>query len=88
MRRVFQDSKGYLWVGTADGLNKCDGYKFSNYRYDPQDTTSISNNGIWSIYEDKQDDLWIGTEDGLNLYNRETENFKRFKYSARTEQWI
>ena len=54
VRRVFQDSKGYLWIGTQDGLNKYDGYKFTNYRYDPQDTTSISNNVIWAIYEDSK----------------------------------
>ena len=88
VRRVFQDSKGYLWVGTADGLNKYDGYNFMNFRYDPQDTTSISNNGIFSIYEDKHGDLWIGTEEGLNLYNRENNNFQSFKYSERTERWM
>jgi len=87
VRRVFQDSKGYLWVGTQDGLNKYDGYKFINYRHDPQDSTSLSNNQIWSIFEDKNGDIWIGTEDGLNLYIQETENFTRFKYSSSTQRW-
>ncbi|MHA1988904.1 MAG: ligand-binding sensor domain-containing protein [Promethearchaeota archaeon] len=82
VRRIFQDSKGYLWIGTADGLNKYDGYNFITYRHDPQDTTRISNNYIWNIFEDKGTNLWIGTEGGLNLYNYETESFKTFKYST------
>ncbi len=87
VRKIFQDSKGYLWIITFDGLNKYDGYNFTNYRYDPQDTSSISNNSIWDILEDKSGNLWIATEDGLNLYNGDKENFKKFRYSAAQEQW-
>lgn len=82
VRQVFQDNKGYLWVGTNDGLNKYDGYSFTNYRNDPDDTTSISHNEIWAIYEDSNKDLWIGTKDGLNLYNRGRENFTTYNHTS------
>ena len=57
VRRIFQDSKGYLWVGTQDGLNKYDGYKFINYRHDPQDSTSLSNNLAYEDGPPRYEDL-------------------------------
>ncbi|KAA3614844.1 MAG: hypothetical protein D8M58_10340 [Calditrichaeota bacterium] len=81
-QRVFQDSKGFIWVATADGLNRYDGYSFKTFRNDPQDTTSIISNTIWSIYEDRTGNIWIGSEGGLSLFVRETETFKNFIYEA------
>jgi PAS domain S-box-containing protein len=75
---LIQDSYGFLWIGTIDGLNKYDGYKFKVYKPDPDDSTSLSNNHIYSIIEDKNNNLWIGTRNGLNVFNREKENFIRY----------
>ncbi|CAH8281522.1 two component regulator with propeller domain [Mariniflexile fucanivorans] len=72
---VFQDSQGFLWFGTIDGLNKYNGYEFKVFRPIINDSTSISNNRINAIQEDKQGNLWIGTNNGLNLYNRHTNTF-------------
>lgn len=74
---VFQDSQGFLWFGTIDGLNKYNGYEFEVMRPIFNDSTSISNNRINVIQEDKQTHLWIGTNNGLNFYNRNTKKFKR-----------
>ena len=76
---IYQDYQGFLWFGTYDGLNKYDGYKFTVYYNNPDDSTSISNNFIWAIYEDSDKNLWIGTRDGLNLYERNLDAFKQFK---------
>jgi ligand-binding sensor domain-containing protein len=50
---IFQDSKGFMWFGTQDGLNRYDGYNFKIFKNDPDDTTSLSDNFIFSIYEDE-----------------------------------
>lgn len=72
---VYQDSLGFLWVGTQDGLNKYDGYSFQHYRNQMHDSNSISNNYISSIAEDSDGNLWIGTNRGLNRLDRKTGTF-------------
>lgn len=79
---VLQDSHGYLWVGTQNGLNRFDGYQFSVFLYNPDDSVSLSNNWIYAIAEDKNGDLWIGTKQGLNRYNRKRDNFQRIPHSS------
>ena len=61
---VFQDSRGFLWFGTEDGLNRYDGLSFKTYKYDPADSGSLPNNMVWAVVEDSQGDLWVGTEGG------------------------
>ena len=41
---LFQDSKGYVWIGTSYGLNRYDGYRFRTFYSDPNDTTTLRNN--------------------------------------------
>lgn len=75
---LIQDSKGFLWIGTQDGLNKYDGYTFRIFRNNPADTTSLSNNFINCIYEGANGNIWVGTNYGLNMYNIHTEEFIRY----------
>src|SRR4051794_34799380 len=56
---ILQDSRGFMWFGTRDGLNKYDGYKFTVYKNDIQDSNSISNNFISEIVEDAGGIIWI-----------------------------
>lgn len=76
---VFQDSKGFLWFGTIDGLNRFDGYSFKIYRSIINDSTSLSNNRVFSIEEDKFGNLWVGTMNGLNILLKGKESFYRVK---------
>ena len=77
---ILQDSKGYIWIGTdGDGLVKYDGYSFTKYRFDPFDSTSISQNLVYTICEDKEGSIWVGTFEGLCKFDRATEKFKRYK---------
>jgi len=75
---LFQDSRGFLWIGTQDGLNKYDGYDFKIFKNQPLDSNSISNNYIHSICEDNNGDLWIGTRYGLNKYLYTEGRFKQY----------
>ncbi len=75
---IYQDVYGFLWFGTQDGLNCYDGYDFTVYRSDPEDSASLSHNWIWDVIEDENHKLWIATWDGLTLYDREARAFHRF----------
>lgn len=61
---VLQDSKGFMWFGTQDGLNRYDGYSITVLKHNPLDSNSLSNNFIYSLYEDHQGILWVGTNGG------------------------
>jgi signal transduction histidine kinase/ligand-binding sensor domain-containing protein len=76
---LLQDSRGYLWVGTQDGLNRYDGYGMTQFKANPNDPNSLSFNSVISLYEDPDGFLWIGTwGGGLNRYNPATNQFTRF----------
>jgi len=77
---ILQDSKGFMWFGTEDGLNRFDGYNFKVYRNSPNNPNSPSHNYIRIFYEDRDDQLWIGTYGGgLNRYDSRKDRFSRFK---------
>jgi signal transduction histidine kinase/ligand-binding sensor domain-containing protein len=71
-----QDSKGFMWFGTKDGLNRFDGYSFKTYRNNPDEDNSIGNDFIHVLHVDKNETLWIGTSKGLYTYNPVSDNFK------------
>lgn len=79
---IMQDRKGFIWVGTEDGLNVYDGYSFKIYRNDPLDSSSLSNGNIHCIKEDAEGNLWIGTRFGLNVFDPKTQKFESFLHDA------
>ncbi|MCF8297365.1 MAG: hypothetical protein K9J13_07490 [Saprospiraceae bacterium] len=84
---IYQDSRGFMWFGTQNGLNRYDGYKFVIFRNNPKDSTSISGNYIRCIYEDRKGNFWVGTEmNGLNLFNKDLETFSTFKYDNKIKE--
>jgi len=73
------DHKGYLWVGTSNGLNRYDGYNFLAFRSYKNDSTSLSHPTIRCINQFSENELLIGTANGLNAYSFEKNNFMRVK---------
>ncbi len=74
---IYQDTYGFLWTGSFDGLVRWDGNSFRKYVHDDNDPLSLSQNIINCIFEDSQRRLWIGSLGGLDLYNRETDSFEK-----------
>ena len=76
---ILQDNRGFMWFGTEEGLNRFDGYRFTHYKMNIKDPTSLSNNTVWALFEDSRGVLWAGTLGGLNKYDRQKERFTRFQ---------
>jgi len=79
---VFQDSRGYIWFGTQNGLNRFDGEIFEVFRFNPTNPNSITNNWIYAISEDRKGNLWIGTKGGLFKYIHKKNKFEQINYMA------
>lgn len=77
---IIQDSRGFMWIGSRNGLNRYDGYKFITFRYDSKDPQSISNNLITDLAEDRDGNIWVATQNGLNKYQRNTGSFIRYTH--------
>ncbi len=76
---ILQDRKGFLWIGTSDGLNRYDGRNVKVFKHSPDNANSLGGNTIRSLYEDRSGTLWVGTGGGgLNIYNSEQESFTRY----------
>lgn len=74
---IFQDRKGFMWFGTQDGLNRFDGYKFRVFKNIPSDTTSLSENFIFSIFENSDGELFVETQSKIiHKFNQLNENFR------------
>jgi GAF domain-containing protein/ligand-binding sensor domain-containing protein len=81
-KSIFQDSKGYVWIGTEDGLNRFDGYEFKVYRHDPEDPASLGNNYINAILEGPQGVLWLGTYGGgLDRFDTAKGEFSHYRHN-------
>jgi len=89
VRCILQDRFGFMWFGTEQGVCRYDGYKFTIYRHDPDNSTTIGGNYITTLFEDKKGVIWVGTlGGGLNKFNREKNSFTRFLYNPQNPDGI
>ncbi|MDM8551556.1 two-component regulator propeller domain-containing protein [Desulfobacterales bacterium HSG2] len=78
---IAQDSHGFMWFGTFDGLNRYDGSTVKVFRHDPDDPRSLSDNTIRGMCVDHTGTLWVGTwGKGLNQFDRKREQFVRYRH--------
>ena len=77
---MLQDSRGFMWFGTRDGLNRYDSYNFTVYKNLGSDSNSISNNFIAGLAQDSKGNIWVATRGGgLNKYDRNKDRFVHYK---------
>ena len=64
---IVQDERGFMWIGTEDGLNRYDGVSVKVYKHDPRDSNSLASNFINRLFADHRGHLWVSTGSGLDL---------------------
>lgn len=75
---IFQDSRGFMWMGTYGGLYQYDGYTITHYFRNPGDTSGLGDNRVRSIFEDHHGNLWLGTQLGLHFLDVRSGEFRSF----------
>lgn len=76
--QLFEDSDGYIWIGTQGGLNRYDGYQFLTFKNNPHDSATLVDNNILSITEDAKKNIWAITDNGLHKIDYRTQTVKRY----------
>ncbi len=72
---IFKDQKGFLWFGTAGGLDRYDGYSCKVFRHNDLDTTSLVDDNVYRIFEGPEGKIWLNTLNNINVYDPLTEKF-------------
>ena len=72
---IYQDSNGFMWISTENGLSRFDGINFSTFRSDRSLPTSIASNMVLTTFEDSHGVFWVGTSTGLQIFNSEYNTF-------------
>ncbi len=76
VRDIIQDSYGFMWFGTTEGLIRYDGFNFKKYKNDLNDIYSIPDNYVYVLFEDSENTLWTGTQSGdISRYDRDNDRF-------------
>ncbi len=80
---ITQDTNGYVWFGSDEGLNRYDGYEIKTYQHNIGDTTSISSNIVFSLFTDSKGKMWVGLRYGLDLYESDLDRFTHIRFKGR-----
>ena len=85
---IFQDAKGFIWIGTAFGLNRYDGMSCKKWFHNEKDNNSLVHNTVLSLDEDADGNLWIGTQEGVCQFNPATESFVNFSVKGKSNFYL
>lgn len=72
---IAKDSKGYVWIGTRNGLSRYDGYSIKNYFHSNSDENSLRYNYVRKVFVDSQGRIWVLTVNGLSRFDSDKERF-------------
>ena len=81
--KILEDTNGFLWIGTPNGLNKYNGTDFEVFEKSQDGKTGLTNGYVESIYEAEEGNLYIGTNKGLNYYDRALNIVRPFDFSPK-----
>ncbi len=76
---ILQDTRGFIWIGTGDGLSRYDGYEFKNYTHIVEDSSSLSAGMVTALHQDQNGTIWVGTTNGINKYDFTQDRFIQYK---------
>jgi serine phosphatase RsbU (regulator of sigma subunit)/ligand-binding sensor domain-containing protein len=85
VQTMYQDSYGFIWIGTQHGVQRYDGKTFKNFEFKENDSTGLSGNYINDFCEDKAGNIWISSLPGLNVYNRKQDKIYRYFFKEKPE---
>ena len=85
---VYQDRKGFIWIATENGLNKFDGTRFSIYRHNATDSTSLKNNYVRTLFEDSRGNFWIGSSMAYSDMTAPQTTFTNYSSLGKTDERI
>ncbi|GAB5553127.1 MAG: two-component regulator propeller domain-containing protein [Saprospiraceae bacterium] len=89
VQTIAQDSFGFMWFGSQNGLHRWDGYAFKTYLHDPEESESIASDYIESIHVGRDGTLWLGTwGEGLDRFDYKTQTFEHFKFDVNNPNTI
>jgi signal transduction histidine kinase/ligand-binding sensor domain-containing protein/CheY-like chemotaxis protein/HPt (histidine-containing phosphotransfer) domain-containing protein len=78
---ALQDSQGFVWLGTEDGLVRYDGRELYRYARSPKQSGKLPGNYIWQVVEDAKANLWIAINDaGIARWDRRTDSFTSYRH--------
>ena len=87
IRQIYQDSTGYLWLVTQEGVARYDGYQLLSFVHNPRESESLSSDNVRAMLEDHEKRLWFASDGGgLNLYNSAKQTFKSWKQSNNSDE--
>jgi len=75
VKKIIQDSEGFIWIATTNGISRFDGYEFKNFTCNDNDSTSLSGATVVDIEEGNNGKIWLSTEAGLEYYDKKHETF-------------
>ena len=82
---IIQDSDGYIWIGTNDGVNRYNGSEFKVFDANDEDENSIISNYVTALIEDKNKNLWVGTDEGLSKINLNDYSINHYRYNKKNK---
>ncbi len=86
---TYQDSRGFIWIATENGLNRYDGYDVLVYGREPGNPEALSSDYVWSIDEDRNGNIWLATDGGgVSVWERQTGLFRSFRHAADDPQTL